>query len=427
MSKFRPRTGFATGILVVFALLLSGCSSGAESGNKEATLTFTWWGNEQRASWMKEAIAVFETANPGIKVNGSFADFEGYWQKRATEAAGGGLPDVMLFDYSQLSDYGSRNLLLNLQANDSRVDLSTLPPSLLGAGKVGNKTVAVPTGTNIFSVLTSPTVANEAKVEIPATPGAWNWDQFNTFIADISMKLNGKKFGGPDYAGQLAVLELQLRQEGLSLYTADGKLGFDRERLKEFWGSTQKLRESHGVMTPADAEQVAPLDPITAGTSATLFGWSSTIPNFLTNAKVDTLQITPPPSSDPTNLGLYLKPSLLLSASAKTDYPTESAKFIDFMINDPAVAKIFGSSLGLPASSAQRDVLTLTGVNKQIADYQTLLESKLGDTPPPPPKGSGSLNTHFLRVFGDILYGRITVDQGVDQWFTEAESVLGKS
>jgi len=428
MTEFRKGRAVATAITAAtasLALLFTGCapSSGGNTDEK-VTLNFTWWGNEERAKWMKEAIAVFEESNPSITVNGSFADYDGYWQKRTTEAAGGGLPDVMLFDYSLLNDYGSRGLLLDLQGGKSELDLSQVPEQLRGAGKVNDKLVAVTTGTNVFSVMTNPALAAAAKKALPTKPSGWNWDQFNQFISAVTAATD--QFGGDDYAGQMPVLELQLRQEGGNLYTKDGKLGFDRDRLRKFWNSTQALRAAHDVDLPADAEQVAPLTPLSAGLSASLFGYNSTLPNFLTNAKVDALSLTPPPSSDPKNSGLYLHPSLQLAVAAQTKHPEAATKFIDFMINSPEVTKIFGTSLGLPASKAQVEALAPTGVDKQIADYQKAMEPYLGETPAPSPKGSGSLQTNFLRVFGDILYGRITVDEGVEQWFKEAETTLGQ-
>jgi multiple sugar transport system substrate-binding protein len=426
MTKARKSRVVVTAVAAAasLALLLGGCSPSGGAAAQDVTLNFTWWGNEERAGWMEDAIAIFEKDNPTITVNGSFADYDGYWQKRTTEAAGGGLPDVMLFDYSLLNDYGTRGLLLDLQGDKSELDVSKLPEQLLSAGKINDKLVAVTTGTNIFSVITNPALAAAANQTLPADPSGWDWDQFNQFISSVTAATD--KFGGDDYAGQMPVLELQLRQEGGNLFTEDGKLGFDRDRLREFWNSTKALRDAHDVDLPADAEQVAPLTPTSAGLSASLFGYNSTLPNYLTNAKVDALSLTPPPTSDPKNSGLYLHPSLQLAASAKTAHSAQATKFINFMINDPRVAEIFGTSLGLPASSTQLDALTLTGANAQIADYQKQMEPFLGETPPPSPKGSGSLQTNFLRVFGDILYGKISVDDGVEQWFTEAETTLGE-
>lgn len=64
------------------------------------TLNFTWWGNDDRAERYNNLIAAFNEEYPNITINGTFTDFPAYWEKRQTEAAGGGLPDVWQFSDS---------------------------------------------------------------------------------------------------------------------------------------------------------------------------------------------------------------------------------------------------------------------------------------------------------------------------------------
>ena len=81
-------------------LALTGCASGggnaeaAYDPDEEVTLTFTWWGNDDRAQRYQQLIDAFEEEHPNITIEGNFSDFPSYWEKRQTEAAGGGLPDV---------------------------------------------------------------------------------------------------------------------------------------------------------------------------------------------------------------------------------------------------------------------------------------------------------------------------------------------
>ncbi len=112
---------------------------------------------------------------PDIKVNGNFTDFAGYWQKRATEAAGGGLPDVMQWDLSYLRDYGQRNQLLDLgtvKINTGR--LREVPAAL---GPDPGKTYGIPTSTNAFAVYYDP--AKLASLGIAEPDGSWTYKEFN--------------------------------------------------------------------------------------------------------------------------------------------------------------------------------------------------------------------------------------------------------
>ncbi|GMM95951.1 ABC transporter substrate-binding protein [Microbacterium luteum] len=89
------------------ALTLASCagdggSSGEYDPDADVTLTFAFWGNDDRADRYNQLIEAFQTEHPNITVNTTFTDFPSYWEKRQTEVAGGGLPDVFQFSDSYL-------------------------------------------------------------------------------------------------------------------------------------------------------------------------------------------------------------------------------------------------------------------------------------------------------------------------------------
>ena len=153
------RRNFLTTVAVgtVSAAALAACGAPASQTGSAAnpvTITYTWWGNDDRAERTRKAIAVFEQKNPDVKVNGNFTDFAGYWQKRATEAAGGGLPDVMQWDLSYLRDYAQRNQLLDL--GTVKINTDAFDKTLLPSGQIRGKTYGIPTSTNAFAVYYDP-------------------------------------------------------------------------------------------------------------------------------------------------------------------------------------------------------------------------------------------------------------------------------
>jgi multiple sugar transport system substrate-binding protein len=149
-------TTVALGTASAAALAACGAPAPSQTGSAEnpVTINYTWWGNDDRAERTRKAIALFESKNKDIKVNGNFTDFAGYWQKRATEAAGGGLPDVMQWDLSYMRDYGQRNQLLDL--GTVKIDTSAFDKSLLPSGQIRGKTYGIPTSTNAFAVYYDP-------------------------------------------------------------------------------------------------------------------------------------------------------------------------------------------------------------------------------------------------------------------------------
>ncbi|WP_432488950.1 hypothetical protein [Kineococcus sp. SYSU DK018] len=68
--------------------------------------------------------------------------------------------------------------------------------------------------------------------------------------------------------------------------------------------------------------------------------------------------------------------------------------------------------------------MTFEGADAQIVAYEESIADELGESPAPLPIGFGTLETNFKRLGEDINYGRLTVDEAVDQWFAEAESAM---
>lgn len=109
------------------ALALAGCGNG-QSGDEEsgnASLQFAWWGSTERHNKTQAALRAFQKEHPGIKVTTQFSGWDGYWEKLATQTAGGNAPDVIQIDYSYIGEYARRGSLLALDSLSGDVlDLS---------------------------------------------------------------------------------------------------------------------------------------------------------------------------------------------------------------------------------------------------------------------------------------------------------------
>ena len=414
----------AAAALCATSLTLTACGGGddAQAGDSgPVTLTYTWWGSQDRADRMTKAIAAFEASHPDIKIKPSFSDYDGYWQKRSTEAAGGGLPDVMQFDISYLRQYAERGALLDLQEVGDALDTSGIEDALLPSGQIEDATYGVPISTNALGLFYNPDVVARAGVQPPTAD--MTWEQYDAWIADVTARTGGAAWGGTDYTGTFWLFDMKLRQEGKQAVTDEGEIGFTKAELKEWWESTAELR-SAGATVPADrATQLLPKSPFGAGVSATEFSWDNFLAGYLTDSGAPKLEIVQPPA-DGDESGLFLKASMLYSIGASTEDPEAAAEFVDYMINDPEVGKIFGTSRGLPASKVQRDGMTFEGPDAQIVAYEESITDELGESPAPLAIGFGTLESTFKRLGEDINYGKVSVDDAVEEWFSEAESAL---
>lgn len=417
--------GRTTVLLMAVLLAAADCGGGDTAGGK-VKLRFVWWGNEDRAKVTEQAIALFERKHPDIDVETSFSGFDAYFQKLATEVAGGNAPDVLQMDYRYLREYADRNVLLDLNSQvgkNLRVD--DLAEAVVDSGVVDGKRYAVPLGQNTQVFVYDIEKWRAAGVAQPK-PG-WTWQDYQQAAQRLTAASGGKVSGTTDFGREEDWFEVWLRQQGKQLFTADGELGFGREDLKAFWELAGRFRQSRASTPPhvtTQADGSIENSPVGRNLATSEFGYDSSI-----NAYFDTLGkpvgLAPFPSSGGP-LGQYAKPSMLISIAKRSKHPAEAAQLIDFLVNDEEAGEILGTSRGLPPNVKVRDAVarSLRGAAKAVFEYEKRMESRLDPTPPAPPKGDGALKRLFPRLNDDVSFGRISVDEAVERFFAEADKSL---
>ncbi|MCR2783478.1 MULTISPECIES: ABC transporter substrate-binding protein [unclassified Microbacterium] len=413
------------------ALALAGCAGGGGDAepaeefdpNEKVTLDLAFWGNDVRAELYNEAIAAFNEEYPNITVNASFLGFPEFWEKRQTEAAGGGLPDVMQFDYSYLRQYAENDLLLDLDPFLGEIiETEPLSENILSIGVVNDATYAIPTSTNAWGLFTNPVVLESVGVEDFA---GGSWDDYAEWMTEITEAGGGEFYGGSDYTGRIQNFELQLRSEDSYLFNEEGEPGFDEERLTEFWEEGAPLRD--GVAVPQQRiEELVPLGPFDTGMQAAELTWDNFGAGYLANLGegYTELNLLEPPVTEEGAKDLYLKPSMLHAISSKSDHPEAAATLVNFLINSPESGAIFGTNRGLPASETALEAAELDPLSQQVADHEAAIADRLGDAPPVPIVGFGTLEEKFRQLGTELNFGTITVDEAVAQFFSEMDIVL---
>ncbi|WP_298040434.1 extracellular solute-binding protein [uncultured Microbacterium sp.] len=425
----KKRSLAAVALATGAALALAGCAGGGTEPaaefdpDEEVTLDLAFWGNDVRADLYNQAIAAFNEEYPNITVNSTFLGFPEFWEKRQTEAAGKNLPDVMQFDYSYLRQYAENGLLLDLDPYlDDIIQTEPLAESALTIGVVADATYALPTGTNAWGLFTNPTMLQVIGAE---DFDGGSWADYTEWMAGVTDAAGDDIWGGSDYTGRIQNFELQLRAEGKELFKEDGTLGFDEERLAEFWEEGQEIRD--GIGAPQQTvEEFLPLGPFDSAAVASELSWDNFGSGYLGNLgeAYPELNLQAPPVTVEGAKDLYLKPTMLHSIAANTEHPAAAATLVDFLINSPQSGEIFGTNRGLPASSTALDAADLDPLSQQISDYETAIADRLGDAPPVPVVGYGTIEEKFRQLGAELNFGTITVDDAVAQLFTEIDVVL---
>jgi multiple sugar transport system substrate-binding protein len=416
------------------ALVLAGCAGGSEDApdadptfdpNEEVTLDLAFWGNDVRADLYNQAIDAFNEEYPAITVNATFLTFPEFWEKRQTEAAGGNLPDVMQFDYSYLRQYSENNLLLDLDPYlGNIIETEPLPQNILDIGVVNDTTYGITTSTNAWGLFTNPVLLEKAGV---AEFEGGSWEDYAEWMGEVTDGAGGEFWGGADFTGRIQNFELQLRSEGENLFNEDGTPGFDEERLTQFWESGQDIRDGIGIPQQR-VEEVAPKGAFDSALTASELTWDNFGAGYLAGLGegYTELGLIAPPVTEEGAQDLYLKPSMLHTISAGTEHPEAAATLVNFLVNSPESGEIFGTNRGLPASETALEAAELDPLSQQVKDYEASIADRLGDAPPVPIVGYGTLEEKFRQLGTELNFGTVTVDDAVSQFFAEMDVVLNQ-
>ena len=371
-----------------------GAGGGGNQGGGEdagaATLALAWWGNPTRNKNTEAMIAAFTKANPDVKLEPQPGEFSSYWDKLATQTAGGTAPDIIQMDMNYISEYGSRNALLDLKD----VDTSKFVEGTVESGRINDTLVGVNAGINSAIIFANPSVFEKAKMEIPDDT-TWTWDSMIEVGAEAASKA-GVTFGVAQLIGSDALFGTFVRQHGKELFTADG-LGFDVAEAQAWYDFLVKGVKAKAFGTPEQIteETAKPLDQsaIVTGRTALQYYNSNQLEAVSNAAGGDYLmEILRGPSltGKATERKTWYKASMLWSASAKTKNPEAAVAWINWFANDQEAANIDKAERGIPPNSEILAAVTpnLSEAQQAVAKYITDIKPEVGATPIAPPPGA---------------------------------------
>ena len=174
---------------------LTACAPGAGGGGGgggeagATTMALAWWGNPTRNKNTQAMIDAYVKANPNVKIEPQPGEGASYWDKLATQTAGGQAPDIIQMDMNFIAEYGTRGALLDLKD----VDVSKFREGTVDSGKINDTLVGVNAGINSALLFASPKVFEKAKMDLPDDT-TWTWDQVFEVGAELASKA-GVPFG----------------------------------------------------------------------------------------------------------------------------------------------------------------------------------------------------------------------------------------
>ena len=425
--------------LISIMILASVLAAPALAEERVKKLEVAWWGSQARHERTIQVLRMFEAANPGIAVDYEYGNFNDYWTRLTTLAAGNNLPDVMQQDYQYLTEWVRAGLLVPLDefAAKGILDFSDVADSALNGGRTEGKLYGVSLGVNSTCIVLDAAAFEKAGINLPREN--WTWADFERISLELTRRL-----GIPAVSGNIVhdhIWRSMYLGRELWAYTADGTaLGYPESEDAVFARQLEMAKRlvDAGAMIPW-GETVAlrykslDSDLIVKRKSAMTFLWSNQVVGLWTAAGIGErrFELRPLPRLDSGAASSnYLKPSMFFSVTKNSATPDTAAALIDYFTNSPGANELLMAERGVPIAGRIRGSLRLLVPEPQRAvfDFLDRIQADAAPVPPPDPVGNTDLiNNVFIPLVADaVMYGMTSPAAAMKRLRRESVKILNK-
>ncbi|MDO4267380.1 MAG: sugar ABC transporter substrate-binding protein [Eubacteriales bacterium] len=408
----------------------------AESAGEPVTLKITWWGGQSRHDYTQKLLDVYTESHPNVTFEAIPSGWDGYFEKLATQAASGSMPDIVQMDYLYISTYAKNDSLADLQPyiDDGTIDVSGIDENLLNSGKIDGKMNGLVLTSSYAAMGYNPDVLTEAGVEMPDS--SWTWDDFSDICKTVKDKTG--KYGSLAYGvvDDTNLFKYWVRQYGTELFAEDNKsLGYEDDQVYvDYLNMWNGLIEAGAVPNPDEHAQIQALGqeagPVVTGDGAFIFEWNN-YASKMSGVNAGLKEVTPPQKADSDSKGLWMKPGMFFSVAETSTVKKEAAEFIDWFINSEEVNDIIMAERGTPVSADIRDYMVnsgkLTDQQKAMFEAVNADQALCGTTPAPDPAGISEVNEAFKNTAYEVFYGQTTPEEAAARFRTQADEILARN
>ncbi len=423
--------------LVMILLMVLGAGSlfaGAqrEAADDRAEIRFTWWGDTARHEKYNAIADLFEEQNPDVTIVREFGGWGDYWDRLATQTAGGNAPDVQGQHLRQVSDYARRGALLPLDeyVEQGIIDLSNFPDPIREAGRLEGQTLMVAQGYTVIGTFYNRAIFDELGVEYPDF--RWTWDQYRETLTALREANDSPDFfPAGDNSGGESRLIVYLTQRGKAMFTEDGQIGFDVDDITAWFEMFADFREARLIPDGATSQEFSgvPLEQ-----SMFVRGMTA-----ITDAPFNQLTLFQGAVPEGEELGLAMFPRIaggnvgeelgasFLAVASTSRHPEVAARFINFFVNDEEAVSIFRLEQGALGSTASNEVIAplLSPVERRLLDgIQRAAENDDIGEHALPPAGAAEVYQALSDSAQAVQFGQLTPRAAAERFVSRARSIL---
>ena len=387
-----------------------------DSHNDQKAISFGWWGNDERHVYTLNGVRLFEEKHPDITVKSQYSVWSGYERRYRIYMLSDTAPDVMLVNYNWLKEYSPTGTgYYDLNDLKDVIDLSSFTDAELGTGTVNGHLNALPTAYNAVVFYYNETIFSQYGLSVPKT-----WEDLKKAAQVLypqgiyPLYMNEKHFF-------LSINAHYEQVTGKRAFDDNGSYIGGTDAAEGFLSFYRELVDSHVTQTFENNGT----DAFQRGEIAGAACWASDADRYCSNLQKSgySMVLGNPPAVTAGDLtGWYEKPATMYAIRANTQNPREAAELLDFLVNDPDMARLQGTEKGIPVSSKARDVLrdadALTGFSGEAGEavIEHISEFSLMN----PSLESESVLKAFKNAAGKYFYGIEDLDTAAgelaDKW-----------
>jgi multiple sugar transport system substrate-binding protein len=422
-------------ITVLLAVSLVSCggkktapaaSSSEARSAASKTIRVVWWGSDERHKRTLEVIALFEKANPDIKVSPEYMGSDSYWDKLAVQVSGGTAPDVIQFG-GNYPDYVAKDALLELNKyKGNLLDITNLDQDALELATMNQNLYGVCLGTNMLCLVYNKTLLENSGAPLPKE--IMTWEELRAYCLSIAPSLPKGVFPMTDNcSNQANYFVYFMRQNNTPVYR-NGTSSVSAEDAAKWVSLWEGFRADKIIpdaeTTSSYADTSIDSSTLIAGKAAISLIWSNQFGSYQ-NATEHELGIILLPS--PETYANWIMPSQYLCVNKKSANPDAAMAFINFFVNNPDAGKILGNDRGISISSVVREAIgaNSTPADQKLYDYYAVATTYTKPMDPNLPNDQEFINT-FKLIHQRVTFGQLTVAQGGEEIYKLIQRLLVK-
>lgn len=400
---------------------------------EECTLTFSWWGGDERHAATIEAIEAFEAKYPGIKVESTYGTWSGWEDSMATMFATNTAPDVNQINWNWLTSYSADgSAFLDLNQVSDVLDLSQYSEDALSQCIVADELQAIPVSMTGRIFYWNKSTFDKAGIEVPKT-----LEELKTAGETFKTKLGDDYY--PVALGEydrMILMVYYLESVYGKAWVVDNQLQYTTEEIQEGLKFIQSLEDAH--VTPSvqtilgdGADSLDKNPKWMNGTYAGIFEWDSSASKFSAALEGGQEFVVGSYFTDMGDYqGGYSKVSLGFAISETCEHPKEAAMLLNFLLNEEEGTTIMAAERGIPLSAAALETCksknlldaTVAEANEKVLAWVTY--------PLDPQFEAAALKSSdgvYYDVMAGLSYDEYSVEEAAELLVNGINSVLSQN